>query len=194
MNQLFNKQVKLAFMIVFCLFLVAGVYFFLFYDRSEYRKDSKGLSVQYSSSNIVTIKNTLPISDTLGREFDGKGSDDGIEGYLEFTVKNVRNYTIPYDIILTKQYTYDDLISDNYIKFYLTDTKNQPLPGFEKNVLPTFYDLYYLTDKPSSKQLYQDTLAAGEEKTYRLRVWVSDQYTLSFQPEYFSFDVGVHIQ
>ena len=95
MNQRFNKQVKMAFMIVLCLFLMAGLYFFLFYNKSEYRKDSKGLSVNYSSSNIVTIKNTLPISDSLGREFDGKGTDDGIEGYLEFTVKNVRNYSIP---------------------------------------------------------------------------------------------------
>ncbi len=194
MNQVFNKQVKLAFIIVFCLFLMAGVYFFLFYNKSEYRNDSKGLSVRYSSSNIVTIKNTLPISDSLGKEFDGSGTEEGVQAYLEFTVKNVRNYTIPYDIILTKQHNHDEIISDNFIKFYLTDAKDQPLPGFEKSSMPTFYDLYYLTDKPASKQLYQDSLAAGEEKTYHLRMWLSDQYTISFDPEYYSVDVGVHIR
>ena len=191
MNSTFQKHVKLALLIVCVAFVFVGIYFLFFYQKKEPINNQKYLSVQFNTSDVILIKNTLPVSDQIGKSFDGEGTENGIQGYLEFSVKNKKDESISYDIILTEQTTKEDKIKDSYIKMYFTDNQDNPLEGFERSYIPTFYDFYYLTDKPSSKLLFEDSLEKGETKVYRLRVWLSDKYSLSFEPEEFAFDVDV---
>ncbi len=191
MNKTFFKQVKIAAFIVCIFFVVAIVYFLFFYSNKDIEDKQKNLSVRFNSSDIILLKNTLPISDQLGKDNDGNTGEESVQPYLEFSVKNLNNKSMNYDIILTQQFTEKNQIKDNYVKLYLTDDKDTSMDGFQGNFVPTFYDFYYLTDKPSSKLLFSDSLEKGESKTYRLRVWLSDRYSISFEPEEFSFDVDV---
>lgn len=191
MNSTFFKHVKIALLIVCVAFVIVGVYFLFFYQKKDDSNNQKYLSVQFNTSDVLLLKNTLPVSDSIGKSFDGKGTEEGIQGYLEFSVKNKKDTDISYEIIVTEQNTKEDKIKDSFVKMYLTDNQDNPLEGFERSYVPTFYDFYYLVDKPSSKLLFEDSLKKGESKKYRLRVWLSDKYSLSFEPEEFSFDVDV---
>ena len=190
MNSTFKKHVKLALLIVCVVFVMVGIYFLFFYHKKGVN-NQKYLSIQFNTSDVLLIKNTLPVSDAIGKSFNGEGTEDGIQGYVEFSIKNKKEDTVSYEIIITEQATKEDKIKDNFVKMYLTDNQDTPLEGFERSYVPTFYDFYYLTDKPSSKLLFSDSLEKGESKTYRLRVWLSDRYSISFEPEEFSFDVDV---
>ena len=91
-----------------------------------------------------------------------------------------------------KAYENEKQISENYVKFYLTDMNDEAFDGFQGNLIPTFHDFSYISNKPSSKLLFSDSLSKkGEEKKYRLRVWLSDRYVISFDEEWFSVDVDV---
>ena len=67
------------------------------------------------------------------------------------------------------------------------------LKGFEKNLIPSFYDLKVLVDKPDSKLLYKGQIDKNSEKKYILRIWVSDTYMFSNKLEKISFKVNVDI-
>ena len=192
MNQAYKKQVKTAFLIVFLFFLVAGVFLVIHFHKPKEVIDKEKIQVSFQSSDILTLKNTLPIADKLGMTLDGEGTEEGVQGYLEFSVKNLSDGVVDYDIALTRQDMSEKQISENYVKFFLTDMNDEAFDGFQGNLIPTFHDFSYISNKPSSKLLFSDSLSKkGEEKKYRLRVWLSDRYVISFDEEWFSVDVDV---
>ena len=194
MDKAYRRQVKLAFFIVFLLFLFVAIFSFFYYRHKSLTDYSDLLDVSFQTSDVVVLKNTIPISDTLGRNIDGEHIDKGVQGYVDFTIKNKSNELISYDIILTKQVVEGEEIKDSFVKFYLTDYEDIPFSGFNGNYVPSFADLNYLSDKPSSKLLLSDQINKNEEKKYRLRVWLSDRYSISFTEESFSVDVDVRVK
>ena len=150
------------------------------------------LFVRFDTSDIISISNKLPISDDLGKNITG--INENVHGYVEFSVKNITYDTVNYEVYLTPQIFSGKKIKDNYIKFYLTDQNNVPLSGFDKNLIPSYYDFFSLVDNASSKLLYSGSLDEQSEKNFKLRVWLSDTYAISDYVEKFSVDVNVRVK
>lgn len=185
-----EKQFALAILFILVLFLSSLlVAYFHFKDKDQVEKD-KNVSTKFQSSSTINIKSILPISDELGKKLDGKGTEEGVQGYLEFSIKNEHNKDMNYEIFITEKDLKEE-IRANYIKFYLTDNVDNPLKGYEKNLIPSAADLLSLTDKPESKLLYKDTIKKKSSKKFKLRVWLADTYVVSDDENEYTFSVGV---
>lgn len=180
------KQIIIAFIIVaicFCVSFFGTLYLKKHFNNTNY----KNLSVDYSGSNSITISNTLPISNALGKKIS---YSDEKQGYNEFKITNKNAIDVEYYIYLNRT-DQNISISENYIKLYLTDENDIPLSGFEKNLIPTYYSLKYLNDKPDSKLLYKGNVKANSSEKLKLRVWVDDTYAITNDKENFSFQINV---
>ena len=165
--------------------------FILFYIYAKKYHNEKPVRIVYELDDYITIKNKLPLSDAIGKQYDGSLVEEGTESYIEFSIVNEDDDLALYEIFLTRNHITPREIKENYIKLYLTDEDDQPVIGFDKNRLPVFSDLPYLIDKPSSKLLYTDIIEGHSTKKYRLRAWLSDSYSISSLPETFQFEVDV---
>ncbi len=138
------------------------------------------LSLSYTdnANNIVNLTNAFPISDEVGKFDASKGYE------FEFTVSNNFSQEINYDIII------DELVSEidsKYLKIYLMDASGVSLyTDLEVPVLSSFE----MDDMLGERVIYSDKLSLTKE-TFKLRVWVSDEYTDNSKPVAFSFRVSV---
>lgn len=182
----YKKQIIMAFLIVIILFIVSILIVIAIRNNDKYTE--KKLSIDYSSSNRIIINNSLPISDTLGKNIE---ESDKKQNYNILSIKNDNNEDVKYQIYITKINPEGNHINGNFIKYYLTDENNVALEGFEKNFIPTYSSLLSLNDKPESKLLYTGKIKANSVEKVILRSWVSDSYALGESEQSFSFSIGV---
>lgn len=186
----YKKQLITAFLIVFLFFFisfVAGYYFF---------NSKTSLEIRYKDSEIVGIKDILPISDQLGMSYSGVNGTPGVEGYSEFSIVNTSNKNISYEIYLTDDNISDNndsIIKNNYVKLYLTNKNDVPFSGYDSRKIPSYYDLPVLNDIPGGKLLYRGKLQIKEIENFKLRVWLSNSYAISSNKakKDFSFKVNI---
>lgn len=142
------------------------------------------LSLNYtnSDSNIVTLANSLPISDEVGKYDITSGK------LFEFSVSNDFMKNINYKIIIEEIVSEVDI---EYLKVYLTDDNNNILGQLndDVNVLSSFET----TDLANERVIYNGVLTGKDDvKKFKLKVWVSDDYLkVSDKPVTFSFKVSV---
>lgn len=128
----------------------------------------------------VSILSKLPITDISAKELKLDTVQDGIIGYSEFSVKLPEDVKteVKYEIYLddiseTETFKYD------YVKVYLTDSEGNPYKQYLGNKVPSYKDLRVSLNDPSKKILLSDTIKLGEEKKFKLRIWLSDTYVLN---------------
>ena len=186
-----RKQLVLALIVVLVLFVLSFTFIFIYKLNENKNNRNYVLDVYFKNTNEIYIENTLPVSDELGKKFDGSNTEKGIQGYKEFSIKNNYSKYLNYELYLMENSKCEKKIDSNYIVFYLTDENNKPLTGFENNKLPTFASLSVLNDKASGRVLYSGFIKSSSKQKFKLRVWVSDLYTLKKYKECFSVDVYV---
>ena len=186
MTRFLKKRMTLLLIILFWLISIS-LFLFLFTRKDEESTDS--FVVKFKTSDIITVKNTLPVSDELGKKYYGEEDSSGIYGYVEFSIENKDEISHPYEIYATKQKLDSDSINNNFIKVYLTDLKDNPYNGFESPI--TFNALGSVEDNVNSFSLLKGKLKASEKRYYRLRLWVADNYAFTDKEAYFSIDVDV---
>lgn len=144
--------------------------------------------VLYADSENITIDDSLPVNDQFGKTI----SDDITGGYknVDFDIVNVSSRAETYQIYITKNNLNTNEINNDYVKFYLTDDKSNPVGIFEQNKVPSYNNLSYIKDKASSKLLYTGKIDKYQKKKFNIKVWVTDNY-VSSTGNYFSFDIGV---
>ena len=152
-----NLKSKRANKLVLISITLIVVFFVLIY--SNYRKnnnpsipDKDQLFIKYDDVDIIEIENKLPVADALGKKFNGEGTEDGVQGYLELSVKNITNKKVKYEVLGTKLPTDNMQISDNYIKIYLTNEDNSPLNGFDLNAI---YSSHEIRDQIKALKKYE---------------------------------------
>ncbi len=160
----------------------------------ELKKLSYDVKIKFDTTDVIYLTNKLPISDTIGKSYAGIGMEKNIAEYKEFVITNPNEGKIQYEIYLKKIDNNKRDIGSSYIKLYLTDENDNPMEGFERPKVNSYYDLYSLNNQPGSKLLYRGTLKAHESKKFILRSWVADTYILSNDLEDFSFDIDVRIK
>ena len=191
MKNLSSKQVKKILLLVLFLVVIIGV---LIYGNYRSRVNNDQLFVRFESSDIIGIENKLPVSDSLGKKFNGVGTEEGVQGYLEFSITNKGKDKLYYEVIATKQAIEGKEISDKYIKLHLTNSDNDPLTGYDLNATPVFYNFPYLKDRTSSKLIYTGILMGNSKETLKLHMWLSDNYRVSMIPESFKVDIDVRVK
>jgi len=194
MNKNF-KHFEIAVLIttLFCVIAMCIMLVFIIKRDNEMIKNQK-LDVVFDTSDIITIENKLPISDEIGKHYEGYGMEENIEGYSTFSITNPIDRKITYEIYLTKQDSNIKTIKSNYVKFYLTDENNNPYKGFDQNKMVNYHDLYILNDKPGSVLLYRSTLMGNKTAKFKLRMWLSDSYGINQEKENFSVDIDARIR
>lgn len=188
------KHFRIAMYVVslFCIITILLIIAFIIKKENEYLR-IHDLDVVFETSDIINIKNKLPLADEVAKYYEGIGFEENIEAYSKFSISNPNDRKITYEIYLNKQDTTSS-IDSHYIKFYLTDNDNTPYKGFELNKIPSFYDFYVLNDKPGSKLLYRGTLLPLKKADFKLRMWLADTYALNSNEEDFKVDIDVRIK
>ena len=190
MKRSYFKQVILAFFVVILL-SISYLFFLCMYKLSTTKEyDPNDLELKVKGINNIVVKDTLPLSDKMGKTIDVSEIDDGIEGYVEFTIKNKSNMDTNYEIYMKKNEVEKE-IDVHYVKFYLTDADNNPLGIYNNNYSPTYYSLNYLEDKPEASSIYKGEISGNSEKKFKLRSWVSDGYSFHKEERTFSFYIDI---
>ena len=142
----------------------------------------------YADLENVSIDNSLPVNDKFGKNI----SDNISGGYkkVDFEIVNVSSKSKTYQLYIKKNNLNTNEINNDFVKFYLTDDKDNPVGIFDNNKAPSYRNLSYIKDKADSKVLYTDKIDKYQRKKFIIRVWVTDNY-VSLSNNYFSFDIGV---
>ena len=178
----YKKLILAIIVVILCLSL---------YFLSSKNSDSE-IETSFLTQSSVEIESVLPVGDLLGKKFNGTGTQDGVQGYIEFSVKNPEKETKVIDILLNVKDVDQKIIKDNYIKVYLTDFDDKPYKGFEKNRVPSVMDFSSLAENPKYRVVYEFKLAGGKEMNFRLRSWLADSYIVSQEnKEIFPFEITV---
>ena len=176
-----SKQVLLAVLgVIILIIAVVGVSFAAFsYSRTgeKINQITTGtITMSYTDvSNGINISDALPMSDANGKVLADENQ------YFDFKVTATISgtTTINYDITATKE---DSTLPDNAVKVYLTSAGDSSveLDATKVSALPT-------TSSSASKApdgqfiLKSGTISSNEDTTYRLRMWVADDYAGSAQ-------------
>ena len=165
-----NKALMIS--LVGVLIVLIGAVSYAAYDYSFTGKDSKlesgSVSIKFleSNTNVIDLKNALPISDSEGKKGDS----------FDFAVTSEANYNIGMKYTLNlKKLTVDSgytSLSDNQVKIYLTDYNDSSL------LEPT------LISSLDSNKIYSKTNKHSSTNTkitdkYKLRVWVDSNVDAS---------------
>lgn len=182
-----KKNYKKIIIALICLFLIFILLLFFTknLDSTEYTVD-----VNFSGNDTIKLKNILAITDDLGKKLTGNGTKDGVQGFLEITLSNASQNNLNYEIYLQKNKSANE-IDNNYIKVYLTDENDNPLKGFDQNVIPSYKSLKVETKAPMNKILYCGKIDKNEKKKIKLRMWLSDSSPIDKNEQDFSVKVGV---
>ena len=141
------------------------------------------------TTNGINLQNAMPTSDEIGKKLERSENN---EGYFDFNVSCSLAGTsrINYEVYATKL-NVENPLSEEYVKMYLTDgTTDQPILGYDNDV-PTYYSLKDSTVASGSKTLYTGSFTNSGVQSFRLRMWLSDQYTLTNQSNDFKIKVNV---
>ncbi len=153
-----------------------------------FNKTSGKIKIKFDGSNKIKMVGRLPISDEIGKTTDLESVDDNVLGHLKFTLSS--NKTTKYEVYLVKEDSSNELNS-NYLKLYLTDNNDNPVNGFNTNIIPSYNDLKVSLSLPGNKILYSGVIKKGEKQYFNLRVWVSDSYIILREQQSFSFKIKV---
>ena len=120
------------------------------------------------TDNVINLSGALPTTDKTGK---------GLSDYFEFTVSSEisGNVNINYEISAKKE---SGTLEDQYIKLYLTRVTAS---GEEELMTPEVYNEEVssnsYTGRPANEMsLYTSSMSSSESNTYRLRMWVDEDY------------------
>ncbi len=154
------------------------------------------VSFSYNESeNGIELINAQPLSDEAGKVLVAKDLASGIaQGYFDFTVtgSNTTAAPITYEVYATLDD--DSTLDPDYVKVYLTDGKvsETPVTGYQGSTVPVYSNLTTATSLATGKRLYTETFSENNySKSFRLRIWVADTYTLNDVSRTFTLRVNV---
>ena len=178
-----SKQMILSILgVVILVVAVVGVSFAAFsYSKTGEKVNTittGTITMSYSEdTNGINLSNALPMSDDQGKALSG--SNNVFDFTVTATINGSGNTTINYDVTATKES--DSTLDDSAVKVYLTSIDNSA----DTQVLaPT--KVSALTKTGSSEasgapngqyKLTTGTFTSTTTRKYRLRMWVSDDYT-----------------
>lgn len=190
----YGKVILSGALILLLIVSVVGITYAVFSYQREGEKNNVittgSIVFTYTeTTNGINLQNAMPISDEVGKKLERSENNDG---YFDFNVSCSLAGTarINYEVYATKL-NVENPLSEEYVKMYLTDgTSDQPILGYDNDV-PTYYSLKDSTAAAGSKTLYTGTFTNSGVQSFRLRMWLSDKYTVTDQSNDFKIKVNV---
>lgn len=149
------------------------------------------ISMSYSEpQNGITLTNALPMDDETGKELEGENNT--FDFTVTATIKGSGKTTINYAI--TAVTTPATNLNDDYVKVYLTDMNSSDSQILAPTVVSSL-------DKTSSDEsgapdgqyiLESGTFDATTTNSYRLRMWVADNFSVGQSSETYTLKVNVY--
>lgn len=181
-KEIITSIIWIAFLLILITFMSVKVY------NENFEKDrintltSGYLSFNYTESdtNVINLVSAMPIKDSVGKKSNKK------EDYFEFSISNSNDHSISYEIIVEPLV---NKLKGEYLKLYLTDDENKPMDGFKEKV-PTWSE-FKDAGLEGTKIIYRGHLDGKATKTFRLRVWISEDFVVSDKAESFSFKINI---
>lgn len=184
--------------IVILIIMVAGVTYAAFsyigFGENENVISSGTIDFSYTEdSNGISITNAMPTSDAMGKKIAVRGTDIE-QGYFDFTVSaNISGTaTVNYEVYGIDVSESEHRLEGRFVKVYLTDGDDEnPLPGYDGDIVPNFEALNYSTNGESGRRLYVGSFNGSGSQTFRLRLWVAESYSVSGNENKFKMKVNV---
>ncbi|MBQ8132034.1 MAG: hypothetical protein IJ193_06055 [Bacilli bacterium] len=155
-------------------------------------KDNSMIEMQTNGDNSFVLHDNYPMTDEIGRKIKYNADNSDVQGYIEFTITSKSNVGTNYELYLIQD-NLEKSLHPNYLKVYLTDENNKALPGFDDLSVPTFYNLRVSSLNPAARRIYYGYLDAGESRSFILRTWIGDAYTVSSVSKQFGAKLYVEV-
>ena len=149
------------------------------------------ISMSYSEpQNGITLTEALPMDDKTGKALEGENNT--FDFTVTATIKGSGKTTINYAI--TAVTTPATNLNDDYVKVYLTDMNSSDSQILAPTVVSSL-------DKTSSDEsgapdgqyiLESGTFDATTTNSYRLRMWVADNFSVGQSSETYTLKVNVY--
>ncbi len=152
-----NKQLLIIFVMLLLSIFVGLSYAYFVYNTTQ---DSNGIAasdcfkLSFTGSNDISLVSAVPISESEGVQLTP----------YTFTIKNVCNKTVQYDINLEK--LNGSTLDDKYLRIMLNN--DDSFIYNSKEEVSSFIN----ENTISSRNIYTGKLRKNEEKTYNLRLWL----------------------
>lgn len=187
-----NYKLFFVFAIIILIFLTGIFSYYVFFKN----KNSGTILFTYSNDNdVISIENSLPIEDSVGKKLSNSDTNNKLNGYFEFVLspKISKNSSIDYEIV-AKKTSDNNEISDQYIKIYLTDGDSDlPVDGYNLVSVPTYAELKNSASDSRHKVLYSGKFKNNKDKKFILRMWLADNYVINDNLKYFSIKLDVNV-
>lgn len=189
-----RKVIFSSLLIVLLIGLVVGFSFAVFYFKGIGQKKntiSTGeLTFTYTEENNgITLTDALPVSDEIGKKMQGNDKENK---YFDFSVscKMSGRQNIQYEVYTT-EVGVDNRLDPQYVKMYLTDsTSDTAVNGYDK-IVPTYSELKNSSIATNAKQLYVGKFSNSGTQSFRLRMWLSDNYQITSEAKQFKIKLNV---
>ena len=180
---------------IYFVFLLIVLIIFVYTEfSSKYVKKGTGKVFLYGNTDnfVLTIKNSLPITDQVGKTFPWDSTKKDVLGYMEFYVQaDTLPYQHEYELYLTDvSSTFS--IDPDYIKIYLTDDNDVPINLINSNLVTSYSQLKVAKSDLAGKRLYAGFLGKGEIQKFKLRIWLADTYALIKDDREFSIKINLN--
>lgn len=147
------------------------------------------------ATNGISLVNAQPIADSVGKVLTESDEANGVmQGYFDFTVTSTASGSsaINYEVYGVDESPAENALDSQYVKVYLTDgdTTETAMTGYTGEV-PTFNSLTTAESDADAKRLYYGTFNGSGTQKFRLRIWVSDAYTVNNVSKTFVMKVNV---
>ena len=172
---------------------VIGVtYAAIFYSKigEEVNNLSTGtLVMSYSENNNgIYLTNASPMSDEVGMSL----TDENL--YFDFTINATMSGNANVNYIISASKDSSSTLDDSAVKVYLTnlngDNESQVLEPTKVSSLNTTNNISYAPN--NQYVILESNFRNSESRNYRLRMWLSDDYSLSNTVETYMLRINVY--
>ena len=177
------KNMKKRNILYFIIFILLVLACFCFILKNNNRNKIAKVEILNNDNISLKIDNSTPISDDLGIKLK--------DGNLEFSIKSsdMNVNSTKYEIFI-KQINSVNSINADYIKLYLNE-KDSDRPFTKKPEI--FTNLNISNSDVNSRNLYIGTIKKNEKIKFRLRMWLTDNYTANNEKKNFEIILGVKV-
>ncbi len=149
---------------------------------------SVSFSYKEDENRYISIENAEPMSDSDGMRLEG--NNNVFDFHISAKQKGL-NGIIYYIYAEPDQ---NNTLSGDYVKFYLTNQNDEPINYYKNDPVLVYSKLgdYYCDNEIRCKLIYKSDLKTNDfDDNYRLRVWLSSDFSDNDNQKTFAFKVNV---
>ena len=187
-----SKILIITAIIVLIIAVIGVSYAAIFYSKigDEVNNVSTGTIVMSYTENTngIYLTNASPMSDEVGRTL----TDENL--YFDFTVNVTMSGNTNVDYVISASKDSSSTLEDSAVKVYLTSlngsNEDVVLAPTKVSSLRTTNDISYVPN--NQYVILESNFTKSESRNYRLRMWLSDDYSLPSVSKTYMMRVNVY--